>query len=249
MEARAVALANGWQWIVEGWKLFRKNPLIWIVLIVVTVLLSILISLLPVVGTLALTLIYPVIAAGFMIGCRALDQGEELEIAHLFAGFTTRLGDLLAVGVVYLVGSVAVLLVAGLIVGGSTLTGLLIGWGSPGHAELVAGAALGAILALLVAGALLIPLLMAIWFAPPLIVLRGVPALAAIRASFHACLKNILPLMVYGAVLLVLSIVASIPVFLGWLVLGPVLVATLYTSYLDIFSEPRAPVQTASSFA
>lgn len=249
MESRAVELANGWQWIVDGWKLFRKNPLIWIVLVVVTVLLSIIVSLLPVVGTLALTLIYPVIAAGFMIGCRALDNGEELEIAHLFAGFTTRLGDLLAVGVVHLVGSLTVLLIAGLILGGSTLTAVLIGWGSTGYGDAAAGAVLGAVLALLVAGALLIPLLMAVWFAPPLIVLHGVRAIDAIRASFFACLRNILPLMVYGAVLFVLSIVASIPLFLGWLALGPVLVATLYTSYQDIFPRPRSPVQAASSFA
>jgi hypothetical protein len=40
---------------------------------------------------------------------------------------------------------------------------------------------------------------------------------------------------VQGVILLVASIVASIPLGLGWLVLGPVLVASIYTGYRDIY--------------
>jgi hypothetical protein len=36
-------------------------------------------------------------------------------------------------------------------------------------------------------------------------------------------------------VALVAAIVATIPLALGWLVLGPVLAATMYASYRDIF--------------
>jgi hypothetical protein len=36
-------------------------------------------------------------------------------------------------------------------------------------------------------------------------------------------------------VVLLAAIVATIPLALGWLVLGPVLAATLYASYRDIF--------------
>jgi uncharacterized membrane protein len=58
---------------------------------------------------------------------------------------------------------------------------------------------------------------------------------AALKASFFACLKNIVPFLVYGIVGFVLAIVASIPVMLGWLVLGPVFIASVYTAYRDIF--------------
>jgi hypothetical protein len=34
-----------------------------------------------------------------------------------------------------------------------------------------------------------------------------------------------------------LSILASIPLLLGWLLLGPVLMASVYLSYRDIFHE------------
>jgi uncharacterized membrane protein len=55
------------------------------------------------------------------------------------------------------------------------------------------------------------------------------------QESFTGCLRNIVPFLVYGVVMLALSLIASIPLGLGWLVLGPVLAASLYTSYKDIY--------------
>jgi len=43
------------------------------------------------------------------------------------------------------------------------------------------------------------------------------------------------PFVLYGLVGLVLGIVASIPFGLGWLVLGPVAIASVYVGYRDIF--------------
>jgi len=37
----------------------------------------------------------------------------------------------------------------------------------------------------------------------------------------------------------VLMIIATLPVLLGWLVLGPVFAASIYTSYRDIYLKPR----------
>jgi uncharacterized membrane protein len=80
---------------------------------------------------------------------------------------------------------------------------------------------------------------MATWFAPALVVFHGMGAGAAMKASFLGCLKNILPFLLYGVVLFVFSILASLPLLLGWLVLGPVLAASVYTSYRDIYLKPR----------
>jgi uncharacterized membrane protein len=41
--------------------------------------------------------------------------------------------------------------------------------------------------------------------------------------------------LVYGVIAMVLAIVASLPLGLGWLVLFPVLIGTHYTSYVDLF--------------
>lgn len=57
------------------------------------------------------------------------------------------------------------------------------------------------------------------------------------KTSFHGCLRNIIPSLVYGAIGIVLAMIATIPFALGWFVLGPVGIASLYASYCDIFEE------------
>ena len=58
------------------------------------------------------------------------------------------------------------------------------------------------------------------------------------KLSFVGCIRNILPFLLYGVVWIGLAIVATIPFLLGWLVLGPVTVASIYASYCDIFEDP-----------
>jgi uncharacterized membrane protein len=94
---------------------------------------------------------------------------------------------------------------------------------------------IGAMLALLVGLLLQIPLTMAYWFAPALVALRGDEPLAAMKASFDACLVNFLPMLLYSLLGIVFAIVATIPLGLGWLVLAPVFAGSVYVSYRDIF--------------
>ena len=78
---------------------------------------------------------------------------------------------------------------------------------------------------------------MAVWFAPALVVLRGLEPWAAMKVSFCGCLRNVMPFLVYGLIGIVLAVVATIPFALGWLVLGPLTIASIYTSYCDIFED------------
>ena len=89
---------------------------------------------------------------------------------------------------------------------------------------------MGLVLSILVMMALMIPVAMAIWLAPALVVLSDRGAVEAMKESFAGCLKNIVPFLLYGVVLFVASIVAAIPLFLGWLVLGPVFAGSIYAS-------------------
>jgi uncharacterized membrane protein len=91
------------------------------------------------------------------------------------------------------------------------------------------------VLAFLLITALTIPVNMALWFAPALVLLRDQPASGALLQSFRACLKNLIPFLLYGFILFVLALLASIPAGLGWLVLGPVVIGSTYAAYRDIF--------------
>ena len=95
----------------------------------------------------------------------------------------------------------------------------------------------GMVIAMLVFMALVVPVYMALWFAPALVVLQGHTPAHAMTESFRGCLKNLVPFLLYSVILFVLMIVATIPLLLGWLVLVPVLVASIYAAYQDIFLE------------
>lgn len=235
-----VPAGHGWQWIAGGWGHFKQNPLAWIGAVVVWVVLMMVVSLVPLLGSLAVNLLTPVLTAGFMLGAHEQRQGGSFELRHLFAGFSRNPGSLILVGVLYLVGMIGVFMVVGMTVGGAVFAMAGGMQGGASDAEVAAMLLQGPmLLAFLIAMALMFPLMMAYWFAPALVALEDVKPLRAMGLSFRACLKNVLPFLIYSLIALVLMIVAMIPIGLGLLVLVPVMLAAMYVSYRDIFYAPE----------
>lgn len=225
-EPNQLATGKGSEWWSAGWALFREATGLWIGMIVVLFVVSMILGMIPIVGFL-LYIVFPAITGGLMLGCRSLENGEGLNFGHLFAGFQKNFGQLALVGAIYLAG----VLVIGLIV-------VVIGFGGSFGAAMMGsgGAAVTSVLlAVLIALALSIPLAMAIWFAPALVVLNDLAAVEAMKLSFRGCWRNMLPFLIFGIVGLALAIVATIPFGLGWLALGPTIVCATYVSYRDIF--------------
>jgi hypothetical protein len=236
MEIRKVSAGQGWRWIADGFELFKKNPLIWIVLFVIYFLILMVFTIIPVVGPLIMSVLAPVFAAGFMLACRDLENGNELELRYLIAGFMHNTGQLVTVGGLYLIGSIFIMGLMMLGGGGAFLGAAAVNGMHGGEPpDVLIGAMGGMLIAILVALTLLIPLLMAYWFAPALVFFNDMPAPDAMKASFAACVKNWLPLTVYGLASLGFSFLAMIPLGLGFLVLIPVITASIYTGYKDIF--------------
>ena len=225
---RTVAGARGWNWIADAWGFFRRQPGIWIGITVIAAVIFIVLAFIPLLGMLATFVLTPVFVGGIVIGCRTMEQGGSLELGHLFAGFRTRSGVLVTLGLLYLAASFLIMLVA-FAVSGAGMFAMFRG-GSDVMASLTS-----LLLAVLIMLALWIPVLMAMWFAPPLALFHELGAVDALKASFTGCLKNIVPFLFYSVILFLLGIVASIPFGLGWLVLGPVTAASVYTAYRDIF--------------
>jgi uncharacterized membrane protein len=232
---QSVPAGNGWQWIAQGWSLFMRQPAMWILLTIAAFAIFFVLGLIPIAGFVASSLLWPVLWAGFAIACRDLERGEELRLGHLFAGFRNRPGRLIAIGALVLAAMIAIFAVAALLAGLSA-TGMFssVMLGRP-DAEFV-GAGLALLVWMLIVLGLSIPVYMASWFAPALVALHGLAVGDALKASLRASLKNVLPFLLYGAVLFAFAIVASIPLGLGWLALGPVLIASVYASYRDIFT-------------
>jgi len=243
VEARVVAPARGWQWLFEGFWLFRKTPVIWLALTLALGLMWAVSLVIPVLGPLLFNLLSPALFAGLMIGCRALESGKPLEIGHLFAGFRQHAAPLVTVGGVYLVGTVVVVGIVLVVAGGSMLPAVLTKPGT--DIETLRAAARSMSLALAVGAAVYLPLLMVIWFAPLLVVFNGLAPVAAMKLSFTACVSNTVPFLVYGVAVLMVWVILSLPAALGaagaLLVVAllaasiPVLICSVYASYRDIF--------------
>lgn len=234
MEAQRLSALHGWLWIKQGYALFMKAPLLWIVLLMICLAAAIGLSVLPVVGEPLLTLLMPAGMIGLMYGCRMLERGEELELAHLFSGFQRQTANLIALGGISLVSQ---FLIFGLMMlaGGAALVNILMSGQPDTDPAVLMEALTGAGLSVLIGIALFSLLTMAMQYAPMLVFFNSAPPVAAMQLSVSAFIRNIVPMLVYVVTYLFLAILASLPMFLGWLVLLPLTFTSLYASYRDIF--------------
>ncbi len=238
MEPQRLQAGQGWQWIKQGYALFMKAPLLWMVLLLICFIAVAGLSAIPVVGEPLASLLLPAVLVGLMVGCRALEQGEELELAHLFSGFHKHTAQLVTLGGIALVGQ---FLIFGLMMmlGATTLVGILSSGQPVQDPEVIRQAIAGAGFAILIGVTLFSILLMAMQFAPMLVYFNGIAPVAAMKLSLRAFLANIGPMLVYGSVFILLAILASIPMMLGWLVLLPIVFTSVYACYCGIFPPQK----------
>ena len=246
MNMQSVPAGRGWQWIVAAFRLFRKNPPIWIVLHLILILIGAGLSILPVLGPYLLYLLTPLLLGGLMSAAKDIESGQDIEIAHLFRGFRQNTSHLITVGGVYLVGQVVISGVMIMLGGPEFQQALRVGVQGIDPASITPEVATRILKALLVGLALFVPLAMATWFSPALVILDNQSGFAAMGESVRACLRNMQPFLVYGVFSLLLLIVAAIPFGLGLVLWIPVMVLTMYTSYREVFATAVTPGQATA---
>lgn len=252
----------GYRWFSEGVKLFIRQPWPWLALVGMSTFGLLLLSVLPVLGLIAVFVLFPGIVAGFMLASRDALAAQPISFQHLAAGFKLAPRPLLAIGGI---AFAAVFF---------SMLGFALGW----QAEFVqllklARSATSDQTALLLAlRELLVPTLlmlgilllvgMATWFAPALAVFKNLSAREALRTSFRAQLKNFWPFLVFAVLMLILDAISSLVLrmiisalqamvnekvagFAAMLISFPLLCAFLsitfaaaYISYSDVFETP-----------
>lgn len=230
-EPRAVPAGNGWQWVRSAWVLFKEAPLLWFVFLLIAMGMGFAFGMVPIVGNLAQYLFMPFLLGGIALFADGIRAGRGADIGNAFSAVPAHAQNLLILGLIYLAGSVALIVAAFLPFFG--LAGFGFALGRPGGFSV--GSGLG--MAMLLYFVLALPFMMATYFAPMLIVLQNKAPLDAMRLSFKACLRNILPFLVFIAAVIGLAIAATLPLLLGWFVLAPLLFATGYSTYRDVFFD------------
>ncbi|MDB5812990.1 MAG: putative integral rane protein [Rhodocyclales bacterium] len=231
---RRVPAGNGVSWIGDGWEMFKQQAGPWIGLFIVFALVYLVVGFIPFINFFNVVL-FPVLAGGVMIACENQHASGELKVGDLFAGLQRKFGSLALLGLMTFVLTIAVMSLVMLIMYLSVF-GALAG----GHSMKVALAGLGAgsIVAVVIGCIIAMSFVYAAaWYAPALIVLQDLSVFDAMKMSFAGGIKNILPGLIYGICMFVWAILASLPILLGWLVLAPLMWASMYVSYRDIYIE------------
>jgi uncharacterized membrane protein len=234
-DSRRVPMLRGLSWIAEGWHLFKVQPLMWWVCLIVFVVISVVPQLIPIIGPIIGLLLAPILVAGLMLGAHDVQEGRPVTVGHVFAGFQTNPGALILtaviqVGLIIAIGATIFFLMS------QRLMSAAVAWnmkkGNVDFGTIVS--LLGPALPLLL---LLILVAMTTYFAPPLVAIRNEGPLRAMWLSVTGMVKNVLPGIAYSAVLFVLALLATLPFGLGWIVLLPVLALSSYAAFRDIYLE------------
>jgi uncharacterized membrane protein len=243
MEIRKLSAARGWTWVTHGYMLIMRSPLLSIVTAAIAAVIILLTLMIPMVGPLLAVLLMPLLVAGYSRICRALEEGEEVELPHLFAGFQKHTPRLIALGGFLLLG----LLVASIItitIGGDALAALMDGAKSANDPEMLVEAMWSAgsnvAFSLAVGFTLTFSLMMAFQFAPMLVFFSDITPIAALRASLSGSIRNVMPYTIYSIIMQMIALVLSfLPLNLGMIVLIPLGFSSLYVGYRNIFPFPE----------
>lgn len=248
---------RGLVWLREAYAMFSQARLSWLMLLVTYYLVMGFIDVVPFVGQLAVPILKPVFAVGFLAAAWAQERGELPRVPLLFNGFRSNLAALLPLGVFFLIGITASVFATYLIDGGALLD--LLSGRQKLTEEMVRGGQLQ--LAMLFAATCALPTVLALWFAPGLVVFQDAGAVLALATSLRAALANWRPLLVYGLAVFVFAgvvpyvillvtaqIAGAVDARVVMLVMLPYLmffVATLhisdYVSYRDVFHQDERP--------
>lgn len=240
IRVRDVRSSRGPAWLAGGWRHFRRAPLVWMGLSAGWMLITLALVLVPVVGGVAANLLQPIFFASFALTARKQLDGAAPEMGDLFLGFRRPLRPLVNLGALLLAVEIGIFFLMSML-------------GLPGvgdgdevvtvvdYVRLLQGKewilVVGLVLTAIVKGAL--------WFAPALLAFHEISTAHAVRWSVYAALSSLGAMLAYGIVLTVVFVAGALPWGMGLIVVIPVMLASTYTGYADVF-EDAAPKEGAT---
>lgn len=249
MQARQLPARSGLDWLRAAYALYRRNPPLLTSVTMLYLLVVIGLNFLPFIGAFIVPMLLPTL--NLIVGntCRVIEGGQTPDKPALLLGVREHKPQLLRLGGLQLAGSVLLLLLSMLLEGGVLPL--------PDADKPDIEGFIGLLLRLAV---LAVPLMMAFWFAPLLTGWHGVQAGKSVFFSFVASWRNwrvfgvyvlcagLIAVFIPGLLLVLTSLllpdaggsVSFVLRLLLIMVLTPVLMASAYVSYRDVFRVHEA---------
>ncbi len=216
-------------YISEGFEIFKKNVGGFIGIVLINIIMAVVLGLIPLIGQVIAHFTSALLSAGIILVCKKIRNSEEVQFSDFFEVFKNPGQFILLIIVQFLM----LLLVA---IPGITLFiinfyDLFKSGGTPSYESMIAFIPLAFLLFIPV-----LFLLMCYIFTVPIFLFINQDFWTAMEASRKVVMKNWLSVL--GFVLLLsglLIVITLVTCFLGYLVMLPVFVASIYMAFEDIF--------------
>jgi uncharacterized membrane protein len=228
-EPRAVPIARVFAWYETAMRMFKRAPVNWCVLGFITVAAELGFQLLPGLGVALAKVIVPVIECGMLLGAAAVDRGTPLEIREAIAAFSARPAAIAAIVISALLIFAAEAVAAYAIAGISLLD-------ATGDEPTLTASELTTVFA--VGTVVSLPLL----FVPCAALFEDASFTRAFATSWRGFALNIAPLLVFGALALVLVLIGLLSFGFGLVAVFPLLSIATYAAWRDIYGVELPPV-------
>ncbi len=264
--------AHGIGWLRESYRMLCQHRLAWLLMLAGYYIALLIVEVVPLIGVLLAPMMKPVLSVGFLAAAWTQERGGRPSLRMLGRGFGANLTALLPLGLIFVAG-ISIALGATALIDGGRLLDLLYGAAPAGDADPTRAAravqetlaSSRVQLAMLFGALCALPTILALWWAPALVVFNDAPLRKALLASLRAAIANWRAVLRYaigvftlGAIVptlattgIALLVPPPINATLAALVVLPYLaffVATLhiadYDSYRDLFNagEKLAPI-------
>lgn len=215
---------NAFSWIKQGWRLFTLQPSVFMGMAAVVLGATLLANMIPVLGIIVVFL-SPFLAAGFYRAASKAEQDDALSVTDIFA-LLSEVGKyrvLIRLAAFSLLFSIPTTLLA---------DEIMVSMEQGVQPEFSAMLSFVILLAVnFMAFAFAIP---AAWVSPES------SALQLIKQSFQACWINVVPLTIYGILMMVLTLVSAPIILIGWLIAYAVGVLSFYQMFMSIYQPINA---------
>lgn len=241
---------TGWEWLKQGTSLFRKQPAALTTILFASIVCSIGLSILPLVGTVLSPLLIPSFSMAFMQACLMIDNGDRVTPSVLLTGFRRPvLGALCKVGSIYLVVGLLEMLIVVMLLGPEFFEKVAQRQANPEDAGAMLSTEIGVFMLIALINLLM---LVTLYYAAPLTYWKHMKTGKAVFYSFFAVVRSarvflVLLLAWFGAFFLLASIMSTIfgpstvgRIVLTWLVFLFMLLlqCSMYAGYRTIFGKP-----------
>ena len=232
-EPRFCKISWGISWIIKPFELFKDNFSVWLAVGLISCVASLIGAYVPIIEIFFKVISILIIGVIILI-CAAQAQNEDLDFTELWLKLKVQLRPLIILSLLFVVGIVVVLIPLLILFGFMSVTASL-----DIEAIKLQEYPMGALIfSGIVSLVLFLLLLMAMWFAPALIILHGLEPKIAMKSSLKGFLANLLPMMVYSLIgSIILLFFLSITLGFGIVIALPWVMMNHYISYRDVWTD------------